>query len=630
MNCVLVALEKNTNGATASYRTIEISNCNLERTYSYCEEYPYSLYYLFHLNISGFQSGFLGVDAFFVISGYLMAIIFDKGTPLDFYIRRFRRRFPAYALTVVSTLFIASLTTIPTDFGQVVDQSFFASIFSSNIGFWLQGNYFSRAEFNPLLHLWSLGVEAQFYLIVPFLFLLLKRRKSLTIMLALVSFATCLLVASISPKTAFFHLPLRIWEFLLGAMVAWHCTNTSPQHPFSNYVAPLAFICLIAANFVPIQPENLHFGFGHPGILALIVCSLSAVVIAYGLPSIFSNSFVGKALALVGKYSYSLYLVHFPIIILLNYSPFDGTKFGYSSIKTLCVLLLLIIICSVLMFHFVESRSHHLFRSWRPYVILLALTCLAGAAITGNHRSYSDEQKNIFSAWTDRAQYRCGKIFRLLNPLKNICEITSLGDKANRNVLLIGNSHADSLKTAFAKNFGRNNIGVYFYVPSTPLIANFYDESAVALDAAKLSVNAVVLHFDIGTYNEAIISKISALANRLRAQDIRLFLISPVPGFNVHIPKHLYRMTRSNLAPPHQTASDHYYKTASFWRAANSNLFGETIIIDITKALCSTKCEIRDEFWHPYYFDSHHLTLKGATKLNSILVDLAHRILTQH
>ena len=584
---------------------------------------------LFHLNISGFQHGFLGVDAFFVISGYLMAIVFDEGRPLDFYTRRFHRLFPAYALTVISTLFIASLITIPTDFRQVVSQAFFASIFSSNIGFWLQGNYFSKAEFNPLLHLWSLGLEAQFYLIVPLLFLLLKRRKPLTIMLAVLSLGTCLLIASISPKTAFFYMPLRLWEFLLGAIVAWYFTNTPPQHPFSNYVAPLGFIGLIAAYFVPIQPENLHFGLGHPGILALLVCSLSAIVITYGLSDTFSNSVPGKALALVGKYSYSLYLVHFPIIILINYTPFDGTKFGYSSIKTLCGLLLLIIICSVLMFHFVEARSHQLFRGRRNYIILFVLTCLAGGGIIVNDQSYSDKQKNIFSAWTDRAQYRCGKIFRLLNPLKEICEITNLGDNKNWSVLLIGNSHADSLKTSFAETFEQNKIGVYYYVPNNPLMTTTYDEASVANDATKLSVDAVVLHYDIGAYNDSVISRISALANRLRAQDVRLFLISPAPSFDAHIPKHLYQMTRSNLAPPHQTASDHYYKTASFWRAAHSNLFGEAIIIDITRALCNTMCEIRDEFWNPYYFDSHHLTLTGATKLNPILGNLAHRISTQ-
>ncbi|MBL4891317.1 MAG: acyltransferase [Rhizobiaceae bacterium] len=108
---------------------------------------------LFHFGIKGFAGGFLGVDIFFVISGFLMASLYQKGKPLQFYQRRAQRLLPAYFATVLVTFIMASIITLPVDNNQVVEQVRFASIFTSNIGFWLQNSYFSQAELVPLLHL---------------------------------------------------------------------------------------------------------------------------------------------------------------------------------------------------------------------------------------------------------------------------------------------------------------------------------------------------------------------------------------------------------------------------------------------------------------------------------------------
>jgi len=175
---------------------------------------------LFHLEIAGFQSGLLGVDVFFVISGYLMAMLFDKGSAKDFYRRRIHRLVPAYFVVVVITLLATSLITIPVDFKQAFEQSVFSLFFANNIGFWSHQSYFNKSEFNPLLNLWSLGVEAQYYLIVPLFLAYLKSRKIITISVFFLSLIACLIVTSISPKTSFFKMPFRVWEFVLGAIVA--------------------------------------------------------------------------------------------------------------------------------------------------------------------------------------------------------------------------------------------------------------------------------------------------------------------------------------------------------------------------------------------------------------------------
>lgn len=129
-----------------------------------------TLVVLFHIGVPGFSSGFLGVDIFFVISGYLMTTLHaTDASAIEFYLRRARRLLPAYAATIAVTLGAAFLMTVPSDFVQVGEQTVFAAALSSNVGFALQNSYFSSFEFNPLLHLWSLTVECQFYLLFPFI-----------------------------------------------------------------------------------------------------------------------------------------------------------------------------------------------------------------------------------------------------------------------------------------------------------------------------------------------------------------------------------------------------------------------------------------------------------------------------
>jgi peptidoglycan/LPS O-acetylase OafA/YrhL len=117
---------------------------------------------LFHLEIAGFKSGFLGVDVFFVISGYLMAVLYNPSKQKDFFLKRAKRILPAYFAIIILTLIACIPLTVPSDYNQVATQAAFATGLSSNIGYWLENSYFDKSAFKPLLHLWSLGVEIQF------------------------------------------------------------------------------------------------------------------------------------------------------------------------------------------------------------------------------------------------------------------------------------------------------------------------------------------------------------------------------------------------------------------------------------------------------------------------------------
>ncbi len=130
----------------------------------------------YHLKLPGFQNGFLGVDIFFVVSGYLMAQLYTTSNALNFYRRRAMRLLPAYWVTIIASMAIATVITVSSDFSQVVEQAKASFALIPNVYFWSQDSYFSSRNFNPLLNLWSLGVEIQFYLFVPLISWFAKTR----------------------------------------------------------------------------------------------------------------------------------------------------------------------------------------------------------------------------------------------------------------------------------------------------------------------------------------------------------------------------------------------------------------------------------------------------------------------
>ena len=253
---------------------------------------------LYHLQVEGFTSGFLGVDIFFVISGYLMAVMYTPERKLEFFSKRARRLLPAYFVVVLATLATCLTITTPNDFGQVARQALFATAFLPNIGYWLENSYFDKAAFKPLLHLWSLGVEIQFYLLIPVLFWVFKRIRGSFALLALGSLAACWLILGLSPKTAFFWMPLRLWEFFLGYGVVMHLKNRSANSMPSTALSVGGMFMLVCIPILDVDGTAPSILFGHvlSNVIGPILTYASsqvsvAIVLASGL------SFLGLGVA---------------------------------------------------------------------------------------------------------------------------------------------------------------------------------------------------------------------------------------------------------------------------------------------------------------------------------------------
>lgn len=369
-----------------------------------------ALVLLYHLQIPGFGSGFLGVDIFFVISGYLMQALYGHGISAgDFYRRRARRLLPAYFALVAAVLLVSALVTLPGEFSDVTEQSLFASGLSSNVGFWLQTSYFESSQFRPLLHLWSLGVEAQFYLCFP---LLVRCNRRWLIAIGAVSLVACLAVVTVSPKTSFFMVPFRVWEFALGMLAARSAMSGDRRLGLAALAALL--LCIL----IPVDGQGRSLLTGHPALPAFITSLLTATALLCGLPEKLESSLFGRIAQRIGDASYSLYLAHFPVIVLLNYEPFTGTRLGLTPWS-----LPLVAVGTLALYLGLERNGPKLFSVRASIAAFLSIWLLAFALPRAQILRFDHRERLVFSALDDRAVYRCGKLFRLLHPTASFCPL---------------------------------------------------------------------------------------------------------------------------------------------------------------------------------------------------------------
>jgi peptidoglycan/LPS O-acetylase OafA/YrhL len=351
----------------------------------------------YHAGVFSISGGYLGVDVFFVISGYLITNIImrdmDAGTFSfgAFYLRRAKRLLPAaYSTFVVTTLLCyAFLTTSQWD--DYLEQLIGAVTFTANIVLPSQTGYFeSAAEGKPLLHVWSLSLEEQYYLVTPLLLLLLKPRfRTIVFSVALIaSLACCVLFVTLpfsywripsmnSESMAFFLLPARAWELLAGSIIAWLMIRIPSASVHKIY----KILALIIASLVVISP----FDTVHPrGDAIIVVIATGAMLI--GNSNWLPRNIITNLIAKIGDWSYSLYLVHWPLFALA-YIGYIGDIPIY--IKVLLVIASVAL--AYLQYEYVEQRFRYGWHEnrgrtikWLVAVSLVVIISPAPAVVINN------------------------------------------------------------------------------------------------------------------------------------------------------------------------------------------------------------------------------------------------------
>lgn len=281
---------------------------------------------LYHLGFKQFSGGYVGVDVFFVISGFLITrlireelIVTQKFSFINFYTRRFRRLFPAF-LTTIALCFITGALLLSNKLFTNLGLSTLYAIFSlSNIYFWKNVNYFTaESGLDPLLHTWSLSVEEQFYLFWPILivFFFKKQNASKLLLFISISFFISLLLSvyNINEKLSIFYLlPFRVFEFCIGAIVVWLMQLKVTNETLKELMAIVGYICILCPVFTYTNQSVF------PSYNALLPCFGTAVLIYSGDANYFGLLLRNKLLVGIGLISYSLYLIHWPLIIFYKY-----------------------------------------------------------------------------------------------------------------------------------------------------------------------------------------------------------------------------------------------------------------------------------------------------------------------
>ena len=282
---------------------------------------------LYHYGIGGLQGGFVGVDVFFVISGYLITGIIHKEmqrgdfTLTGFYERRARRIFPALFVMLLVTMVVGLFLLLPSDLVRLGKAAAATVLFVSNVQYLRESGYFdSSSDFNPLLHTWSLGVEEQFYVGLPLLLMLVHRYRPawmlrIVALCALSSFAACVVVQPIMAKPVFFLSPFRAWELLLGSLLALGAVPQIRGDRLRGSTAVLALLVLFGS------VAFMRAGVDFPGWKAAIPVLATAALLHVGAggASPVTRLLTWRPLVFVGLISYSLYLWHWPLLVLVNY-----------------------------------------------------------------------------------------------------------------------------------------------------------------------------------------------------------------------------------------------------------------------------------------------------------------------
>lgn len=617
----------------------------------------------FHIDESLLPGGFAGVDIFFVISGFLISrnilteISEERFSLLDFYRRRVKRIAPALLVVIAATLVFAQFWLLPEDAERAADSALWSLFSLSNFYFWLNldSSYFAEASNElPLLHLWSLAVEEQFYLIWPLLLLLLYRagRTSnlmiLMIIMALASFLYAEVAFHQDPAFAYYMLPTRAGELLLGALVAVAVMRGAERVVPAAAMAPLSWLgaALLVSSLVLLS-ESLVF----PGLYAIPPALGAALVILAGQyhSGGCARLLAFKPLVWVGLISYSAYLWNWPLLAFLRY--------GYGEISTVMGVAVFVATLSLawLTYRFVEQPARHskapaakiIFSQYLVPASLLACISLGAMYFDGyGNRFFSDVYRaelrdlRAIKARSYRFSYVCQeKRLSEADLKKDDCVLGADNARAPR-VILWGDSNAShyvGMIASFARDAGfkfRNlAVGACPGIDGDP--APFVTAERLSDCRASLSIarpgledfDVVILSSSWTSYEGSragLMRRVMATAERLEQSGKTVILLGKVPtisGFD-------HRCQEKALSIPFLDCPNPQNPVASDIKAVNIGLrafaarHDNIAYFDAAPYLCPKgNCAAFDRTGLQVYRDFSHLTMAASWRLGRRILE---------
>lgn len=595
---------------------------------------------LFHLDFSWLPGGFIGVDVFFVISGYLITrnilISIDKGnfSFFNFYTKRLRRLFPALFFTLVFCIIAGWFFLAPANLERLGQSIIYAAIYLSNFFFLGEQGYFETdSALKPLLHTWSLSIEEQFYLIWPLIIAIgakwgNKKLGGLLLLLTVLSISAAQSYFFTSAKSVFFLLPFRVFEFALGALILWG------RHylPKSNLM--LESLALLGVGAIIASACLFDGTTPMPGLLSLVPCIGTMLVIFAGTTPRLGAIFKTQIFALIGKSSYSIYLIHWPLIVYYKYWKLD-----ILSSTDQAVLGAVSLVLGYLMWQFVEKTfryatpaNNRVDRIWIAMPALSLLLVFGGYGIWAN-KGIPDRYSNEYFLSAAEIKEERDRYWQ-----QSTTDLRTYTGSTGKSVIIMGNSHATDLIYSLVNNGFEN--GIHFFGTSY-ICYNFgtsphrrYDQQCTLhrqkyfLRREWRQADAIYLHDDWQKKDFANLKIVLADIRRITTAPI--FVFGPKMVFNKQVPDIVHacqsafpnsinRYAASFIQPDRiqlNTELINFFADPQFRQ--NNTFYIDMLAVqnDYEAGLYEVVSSKNKKF---LYFDGGHFTEQGATEFGERL-----------
>ena len=597
---------------------------------------------LFHFNNSWLPGGFAGVDVFFVISGFLMTGIIFKGLEQDnfsilkFYVARANRIIPALTVLCLTLLIIGWFYFTPLEYKSLGKHVSSSMLFLSNIIYWKESGYFDVASHEKwLLHTWSLSVEWQFYIIYPMLLVAMKRFISLnsikTVMLfgSVLGFIFCVVITYKWPSPAYYLLPARAWEMMFGGVAYLYPLKITKN---KKRILELLGLALIILSYIFISKENLW-----PGYLAFIPVSGAFLLIqAQRNNSIITSNIVFQSL---GKWSYSIYLWHWPFVVVIYKYSLNDIYIYWSLISSLLL--------GFLSYKYIE-RIHfkNNFNELSSYlkcnpiyfkvtiIFCGGLIFLTNGALIRFDNEDQKKYKNAIAAIDDRD-------YPSPNLILGENKIRFIKGSSTKNILFIGASHIE--QTYPYVNNSHSKYNIYYLTKGGCLaIPSYIDQAGKKNNCSNITNYSSVIEgirFDKIVTSFYLFGKYLSKDKKLEEKQIAIrqsqydqflhylkentndvYLILGEPTGAEFSPELSLRLNLKNyitIEKARERYATHYESLTKLKEVSNIT------IIDPINHLCDDICNTMDEEYRFYYTDSSHMrpwyAKKSLTYLKEIL-----------
>lgn len=525
-----------------------------------------------HANAAWLPGGFVGVDVFFVISGYLITSIIlremhqGKFTFKDFYLRRIKRILPVFFVVVFTVLVAGFIILLPDDFVFLSKSARYASFFMSNIHFAGELDYFAPAMNEaPLIHTWSLGVEEQYYFVWPVMLLLMLRyARPYLLMVSLVLCVASFLLATVWAMDesravwSFYQLPARMGELMVGSLLVFGRPLLEKQNVTIANIAAIVGMVLLAASFFLLN-ENSVF----PGYNALWPCTGAALLIMAGYGQQGLSPVTGmlsmKPMVFVGKISYSLYLWHWPVLVYVRYYTMQESLSFSWIFASLAVTFAL----SWLSWHFIEQpvrRSNTGFKKATiRYFLCPAFLVLIVGAVAKHMDGY------ILGNDNPELNHVVVKDIGCVYKIRESCRIGST--QGSPKVIMFGDSHAKHYSLVFDQLGKKQGVPIDFLTAnSCPfMLSHEYNNGKRCSNLTAYAVQnmheyqKVVIALRWSQYlqtdpdradktGQAFIQQLRKQLQQWTGQGKQVFLVAQAPEYEKDIQR-LWRFGRSENLP---------------------------------------------------------------------------------